>query len=542
MDTLPLLLLRVRFAREKWLRKLWRVLTVQWEIDSAVQLASVMTDKLFKKGSEPYSMIYLGFAMSTKVPYVGMVEARNPLLRFQEHFAAISRHRRRVVDEIDPKYSYMARSGVGDWYFLPIVVCNGVIPKRRLLSLETRILSYYPNALNKVSRMKQFQKYRPKPESGRDRHNFTGKKQTDVDRQGSLAAKKVVTYIGYIDPEGVCRTSSDPVLAFGHDLILFHPSYPWNLETLIRTHRDSIVRANILGGLPETITDTLPTILKRARLETWGWTLLTFVQRNLKPMTRPDDYDYLLAILRHDVDRSEADGLLVQDLWRMYGISKREIEPKAPKTHLKNTKFISRELNRRGITLRPDKNVVVRLPVSSTVRRKDVLKCLKMALVKTYLPLCVCDHMLNHLTIIWEGPRKLGAELDNGKLWAERINDCIPIQCNCSLFPDLPRRHGHVYCPSWEYTGNYEATVRANMRSHVGTGDDWVQLEQTLRGVWLRYLPSWSCPYTLDIRGSGVARYTGESFRPDVVRRAKKLLAPLAVTAVDKQASALLLQ
>ena len=53
---------------------------MQWEIDSAVQLASVMTDKLFKKGSEPYSMIYLGFAMSTKVPYVGMVEARNPLL------------------------------------------------------------------------------------------------------------------------------------------------------------------------------------------------------------------------------------------------------------------------------------------------------------------------------------------------------------------------------------------------------------------------------------------------------------------------------
>ena len=79
VDTLPLLLLRVRFAREKWLRKLWRVLTVQWEIDSAVHLASVMTDKLFKKGSEPYSMIYLGFAMSTKAPYVGMVEARNPL-------------------------------------------------------------------------------------------------------------------------------------------------------------------------------------------------------------------------------------------------------------------------------------------------------------------------------------------------------------------------------------------------------------------------------------------------------------------------------
>ena len=95
-----------------------------------------MRVRLFEKDCDPNSMIYLGFAMSTKRPYVGMVEARNPMCRFQEHFSAICRHRQQLVDEVDPKYSYMARSGVGDWFFLPIVVCDGVIPKQRLLQLD----------------------------------------------------------------------------------------------------------------------------------------------------------------------------------------------------------------------------------------------------------------------------------------------------------------------------------------------------------------------------------------------------------------------
>ena len=540
IESLPLLLLRLRFAREKWLRRVWRVLARQWGESSAARLAIHMTSSLFEKECDPNSLIYLGFAMSTKRPYVGMVEGRNPMSRFQEHFAAICRHRHKQVDEVDPKYSYMARSGVGDWFFLPIVVCDGIIPKQRLLQLEKIVLSHYPNALNKVSRL-QWLKYAPRPNPDRSRHHYPGH-LTDYDLPGSLAAAKVITKIGFVDPGGGIRQTSDPAEAFGQDLILFHSDYPWNLQTVIRQHRDSILRADILLQPDNPVIDRLPAVLKRLKQESWGWTLLTFVHRDPKELSRPEDYDYLLQILRHEVDRAEADDLLVQDLWRMWGISAREIEPSAPKTHQKNTKFIARELRRRGITLRPDRNVVVRLPCSSTVRKKDIQECFKTALVKTYLPLCVCDHILNHMTIIWSGPDKLGASLDNGKLWARRINDNIPIRCNCSLFPDLPTRHGHVYCPSWEYNGEFAATVRANMRSHIGTGDDWVEIDNVLKKVWLRYLPHWSCPDTLRPFGSGRVQPTAEEFRPDVVRRCRSLLAPLAVTAVDKQASALLLQ
>ena len=331
---------------------MWRVLSQQWGENSAVRLAQNMRVRLFEKDCDPNSMIYLGFAMSTKRPYVGMVEARNPMCRFQEHFSAICRHRQQLVDEVDPKYSYMARSGVGDWFFLPIVVCDGVIPKQRLLQLERIILSHYPNALNKVSRQ-QWLKYAPRPEPKRSRHRRPGNK-TDFDLPGSLAAAQVITKIGFIDPGGGVQSTSDPAEAFGQDLIMFHSNYPWNMQTVVRQHRDSFVRANILQQPDTIVTDYLPAVLKRLRKESWGWTLLTFVHRNPKELSRPDDYDYLLQILRHEVDRAEADDLLVHDLWRMWGISAREIEPSAPKTHQKNTKFITRELRRRGITLRPD--------------------------------------------------------------------------------------------------------------------------------------------------------------------------------------------
>ena len=175
VDSLPLLLLRLRFAREKWLRRVWRVLSKQWGVNSAVRLARHMQEQLFEKECEPNSLIYLGFAMTTKRPYVGMVRERNPMCRFQEHWAAVCRHRRQTVDEVDPKYAYMARSGVGDWFFLPIVVCDGIIPERRLRQLEKIILSHYPNALNKVSRQ-QWLKYAPRPSPDRSRHRYHGNK------------------------------------------------------------------------------------------------------------------------------------------------------------------------------------------------------------------------------------------------------------------------------------------------------------------------------------------------------------------------------
>jgi hypothetical protein len=166
---------------------------------------------------------------------------------------------------------------------------------------------------------------------------------------------------------------------------MLHSSYPWNLLTIKRQHRSSLVNLSSVDADPMGLATALDLIKK----QDLGWVVVTFITREPKELSRPEDYDYLLKILRHEVDRTEAADLLVADLWRMWGISAREIEPTAPMTHKRNTRWISRELRWRGFTLQPCDNVVVHLPASSSVKRKDVLRCLKSALVKTYLPLCV---------------------------------------------------------------------------------------------------------------------------------------------------------
>jgi hypothetical protein len=80
------------------------------------------------------------------------------------------------------------------------------------------------------------------------------------------------------------------------------------------------------------------------------------------------------------------------------------------------------------------------------------------------------------------------------------------------------------------------------MRSHVGVGDDWEAIQNGLRSAWLRYLPAWSLPHKLVVSSLGSVGGCDIKFRPDVVRKCAKHLGDLAVMAMDKQASALLLQ
>jgi hypothetical protein len=135
--------------------------------------------------------------------------------------------------------------------------------------------------------------------------------------------------------------------------------------------------------------------------------------------------------------------------------------------------------------------------------------------------------------------------LDNGKKWAAAVNDNEEIECCCAKFPDLPTRHGHVYCPSWLYSGPHQDTIRACMRSHVGTGDDWYALAGRLRGAWLQSLPDWSCPSFAELfnelEGTGLVTSCAAAYRPRTVGKVRNMLSPLAVTIMDKQASALLL-
>ena len=104
----------------------------------------------------------------------------------------------------------------------------------------------------------------------------------------------------------------------------------------------------------------------------------------------------------------------------MWGISLREC---TQSVHKRNKSFIKKERRLRGITLHPDSDPVVRLPPGSLWTVKDVKRVFRKTLVASYIPLCVCDFLLDRLRVIRLEPPTVGSVLDNGRSWTRRINE-----------------------------------------------------------------------------------------------------------------------
>jgi hypothetical protein len=72
---------------------------------------------------------------------------------------------------------------------------------------------------------------------------------------------------------------------------------------------------------------------------------------------------------------------------------------------------------------------------------RKVRATLARALRTTYLPLCVCGHILKTLKVTWEGPEKVGtaSALDTGLKLAETLAVGGTAECGCANFPHLLR-------------------------------------------------------------------------------------------------------
>ena len=66
---------------------------------------------------------------------------------------------------------------------------------------------------------------------------------------------------------------------------------------------------------------------------------------------------------------------------------------------------------------------MVKLPASSLWTVKDVKRVFQKTLVVSYVPLCVCDFLLDKLRVIRLEPPIVGSVLDNGRSWTRRIDD-----------------------------------------------------------------------------------------------------------------------
>ena len=104
----------------------------------------------------------------------------------------------------------------------------------------------------------------------------------------------------------------------------------------------------------------------------------------------------------------------------MWNISLREY---SQSVHKRNKGFVRNELRGRSITLHLDSDPVVRLPTGSLWTVIDVKQVFRKTLVVSYIPLCVCDFLLDKLRVIRLEPPPVGSGLDNGRSWARRINN-----------------------------------------------------------------------------------------------------------------------
>ena len=139
--------LRMRWAREVWIRAHFDRLCKQFQVETAVDLSCALRACMEKDDS----IVYCGFSFTSKRPYYGMVHNRAPHQRWQEHWRAILQHGSGMAIEKEQKYMFMSQhGGAAKWHFLPYITCGQVIPVLKLKTLESRIIGMYPNSLNRM--------------------------------------------------------------------------------------------------------------------------------------------------------------------------------------------------------------------------------------------------------------------------------------------------------------------------------------------------------------------------------------------------------
>ena len=208
-----------------------------------------------------------------------------------------------------------------------------------------------------------------------------------------------------------------------------------------------------------------------------------------------------------------------------------------PSIHRRNIKFIKRELRKRGVTVTPDTEPRLKLPTGSLWTRREVLQVLNSTLKASYIPLVVCDFLTSNLKLQYTAPESVLSCLDNGRKWARAINDCEDIQCCCNRpeYAGLPRRHGHIFVPSWEYTGPHEATINGSSKTLLHPNKRHRDLSTAVWAFWMHYLPSSLLPDA--VRGTeslNEAEWGSPAFRAGEVYRTKRFLRHLAVLPIDK--------
>ena len=109
--------------------------------------------------------------------------------------------------------------------------------------------------------------------------------------------------------------------------------------------------------------------------------------------------------------------------------------------------------SQQGFTLTPDSELVIKIPSEVQVTGITVTSTLRKPLLVSFIPQMVCDHVLRNIRIVRQAGRTIGEVLITTKHWIQTMYRA-PLPCNRHLYPaEWPRRHGHIFDPSWQYEG-----------------------------------------------------------------------------------------
>ena len=113
------------------------------------------------------------------------------------------------------------------------------------------------------------------------------------------------------DAHGVVLSMSDLNEAVAlYTAVSWHSSHPWTTTQSIRRFGGSVVV--LYDGEGNSFVGLLKAAVDIARKWGVGQRHLGMIQRLEHEMNRPEDYDYLLALCRSEIPKSEACDLLVQ--------------------------------------------------------------------------------------------------------------------------------------------------------------------------------------------------------------------------------------
>ena len=113
----------------------------------------------------------------------------------------------------------------------------------------------------------------------------------------------------------------------------------------------------------------------------------------------------------------------------------------------------------------------------------------------------------------------------------------------CDMYPEMAKRHGHVFVPSWEYKGYGEEVVSVSMNTSVLRHRAPDELRNVVRKCLLQWVPSGLLLCAVAPGPDYEYESTMEGrFSWDNVHQVKSRLRHLTITTIDKCGQAVLIR